>query len=82
MPTATTVEVRKLLGKWELFIQCNGNSENSTFYQTTPSEPSHLIGTEAITIIHRATQCHCFNCTKRSNRRRTCAKRFQSNAIK
>jgi hypothetical protein len=52
--TSTTVEVRKLLGKWELFIQCNGNSENSTL-PNDAKEPSHLIGTEAITIIHSAT---------------------------
>jgi hypothetical protein len=51
---ATTVEVRKLLGKWELFIQCYGNSENNVL-PNDASEPSHLIGTEAITILHGET---------------------------
>jgi hypothetical protein len=51
---ATSVEVRKLLGNWELFIQCNGNSENNTL-PNDAKEPSHLIGTEAITIIYGET---------------------------
>ncbi|MBC8202085.1 MAG: hypothetical protein H8E86_08560 [Planctomycetes bacterium] len=51
---ATTVEVRKLLGNWELFIQCSGNSENNTF-PNDAKELSHLIGIEAITIIHGET---------------------------
>ena len=51
---STSVQVRKLLGTWELFIQCNGNSSNTTIPSDT-EKPEDVIGVEAITIIHSET---------------------------
>jgi len=47
----TAVELRKLFGKWELYIQCNGSGSSKPL----PSErtgPSDIRGFEAITIMH------------------------------
>ena len=47
----TTVEVRKLLGAWELYMQCNGGSAS----EPLPSDisiPADVRGFEAITILH------------------------------
>ena len=56
---STTVEVRKLLGVWELFIQCRGDIEISI----NPNEvlhPEQAIGIEAITILHPETDALVF----------------------
>jgi hypothetical protein len=50
----TSVQVRKILGVWELFIQCAGISEGNPFPKTLENLSS-LRGTEAITILHPET---------------------------
>ena len=51
----TTTELRKALGKWELFIACSGFSES-----TPPTLPiraaSDVQGTEAVTIFHKESE--------------------------
>jgi hypothetical protein len=50
----TTVELRKLLGAWELYIQCKGDSPPKPL----PSEislPTDVRGIESITIMHPET---------------------------
>ena len=50
----TTVEVRKLLGVWELYLQCNGGSASVTL-PLDISIPADVRGIEAITIVHPET---------------------------
>lgn len=47
----TTVEVRKLLGAWELYLQCNGGSSSEPL-PSDLSTPAELRGVEAITVLH------------------------------
>ena len=51
----TIVQVRKLIGSWELYIQCAGIDSNAPF-PAEVSTPADLRGIEAITIIHPATK--------------------------
>ena len=53
--TRTTAELRKALGKWELFIDCSGFSESSP--PTLPiREAQDVQGIEAVTIFHKDSQ--------------------------
>ena len=50
----TTVEVRKLLGAWELYLQCNGGNSSEPF-PSDMATPADIRGIEAITIVHPET---------------------------
>lgn len=50
----TTVQVRKLLGQWELFIQCAGVADSDPLPAVIDA-PCDLQGFEAITILHPKT---------------------------
>ncbi len=47
----TTVQLRKLLGKWELYIECNGRSTGAQLTNGMV-DLQHLQGFEALTILH------------------------------
>ena len=51
---STTVQVRKLLGVWELFIQCKGNKVSSGIPKDI-AKAEDVIGVEAITLMHHET---------------------------
>ncbi len=51
---STTVQVRKLLGTWELFIQCKGNNTSSNIPQDV-ARAKDVIGIETVTVIHHDT---------------------------
>ncbi len=50
----TTVQLRKILGVWELFIRCTGISTNTTLPETVMSI-AQLRGIEAVSILHPET---------------------------
>ena len=59
----TTAELRKALGKWELFVSCSGFSESSP-----PTLPIHEVldvqGVEAVTVFHKdSKQAFCITPT-------------------
>ncbi|MEE2912219.1 MAG: hypothetical protein VX436_00275, partial [Planctomycetota bacterium] len=51
----TSVQIRKLLGSWELFVQCSGNNSPTPFPEKIIS-PADVRGIEAITILHPNSQ--------------------------
>ena len=51
---ATSVQVRKLLGAWEIFVDCNGLAQGE-FFPSELTDLSQLRGVEALTILHPST---------------------------
>jgi hypothetical protein len=51
---ATTVQLRKILGVWELFISCKGNSNNCNLPETITTI-EQLRGIETVSILHPDT---------------------------
>jgi len=50
----TTVQLRKILGVWELFVRCTGMSKNTTLPETVVSI-EQLRGIETVSILHPET---------------------------